>query len=109
MHEPRRRLPALLGNDDRADDAQLDVVESCAGLLTDPSELVRDGFRQKPRRVWGESPGSQGRGLEADDVGLTRREREHPPASRAHEYGWVRLLDRLGKHVQMRDGIKAAR
>ena len=98
----------MLGDNDRGDDAQLDMVESRAGLLTDPSDLLRNGFRQEPRRVRDASPGCQGRRLDPDDAGLARGNREHPPASRADQDRWVRSLYRLGKRLQLRHAVKAA-
>ena len=83
-------------------------VEARAGLLADPSDLLRDGFCQEPRRVRDVSPGPHGRGLDPDDVGLARRNREHPPASRADQNRWVRPLHRLGKRVQICHAVEAA-
>src|SRR5262249_56108458 len=101
-------LAAVVGNDDRADDTQLDVVESRAGPLTDPSDLLSDGFRQEPRRVRGVPPARKRRGLQADDTRLTRGNREHPTASRADQYRWVWPLRRFGKRVQVRHRVEAA-
>src|SRR5215470_9531332 len=105
--EPLRGLPAVLGDDDGGDDAQLDLVESRAGLLTDQSDLLRDGFRQEPRWVRNTSPGAQRCRLDPDDVGLACGDPKHSPASRADQDGRVRPLYRLGKCVQLRDRVKA--
>src|SRR2546429_1193701 len=54
------------------------------------------------------STGPQRGGQDPDDVGLARRNREHPPAARADQNGWVRPLNWFRKRIQFRYRVKAA-
>src|ERR1700682_4096886 len=107
-HEPLGRLPAVPGYHHRADEAQLDVIEARTRLLPEPRDLLSDGFREEPRRVRDAPSGPKRRGLDPDDVGFARRDREHPLASRADQNGWVRPLNRGGKQGQILHRVEAA-